>query len=81
MVCAILLVLVDAQYKFILIGVCGHDKSCGGGFSTTSALGKSAQASALSIPNAKPLTNSEELLLSNITVVEAFPLNINLLRS
>ena len=62
------------------MGVGGYGKSCNGEFSIASVLGESAEASALSIPNSKPLPSSKELLLYNITLVEAFSLNIYFIR-
>ena len=56
----VLLVLVDANYKFSIIDLGGYGKSSDGGLFTRSILGKSLEANTLNIPNSKPRPNSEE---------------------
>ena len=56
----VLLVLVDANYKFTLIDVGGYGKVSDGGLLTRSILEKSLETNTLNIPNSKPPPNSEE---------------------
>jgi len=76
----VLLALVDANYKFTIIDVGGYGKSTDGGLFARSILGKLLEANMLSIPNSKPLPNSEEPLPFVIVGDKAFPIKQYLLR-
>jgi len=76
----VLLVLVDANYKFTIIDVGGYGKSSDGGLFTRPIFGKSLEANTLNISNSKPPPNSEEPVHFVIVGDEALPLKKYLLR-
>jgi len=75
----VVLVLVDANYKFTMIDLGGYGKSSEGLF-TRSILGKLLEANTLNISNSKPPPNSQEPLPFVTVDDEAFPLKKYLLR-
>jgi hypothetical protein len=77
---AVLLDLVDANYKFTVIYVGGYGKSSDGVLFTISILGNSLEANTLNILNSKLPPNSEEPLLFVTVGEEAFTLQKFLLR-
>ncbi|XP_068231870.1 uncharacterized protein [Palaemon carinicauda] len=76
----VLMALVDADCKFIIVGIGAHGKNSDGAIFRDSKLGKSLLSNTLNIPPPKALPNTNIVLPHVVVGDEAFPLNKNIMR-
>ncbi|XP_017875316.1 protein ALP1-like [Ceratina calcarata] len=76
----VLLILVNANYKFIALDVGGYGKSSDGGIFANSVLGRRLEAGTLDVSKDRELPGSEVTTSHVIVADEAFPLKTYLLR-